>query len=193
MQIRIRKPSPLTLAFIVCGIVWTYLAMTSQMAIMHDSEGYQKLGYLLQEDGFLAYFKTGPRREPLYPLFISWCISLSKILNVSYKSILIIGQFLILGITQWLMQKVLQLFQIDKRIQAGVLIYFGLSAAMITSALRLYSEIVTYPFIVLAVLLSCRLLGVIIQENNTLKKTIKQNIENMKLVISLLLYINILI
>ncbi|MCA9406184.1 MAG: hypothetical protein KC684_06600, partial [Candidatus Omnitrophica bacterium] len=146
--------------------------MTSQMAIMHDSEGYQKLGYLLQEDGFLAYFKTGPRREPLYPLFISWCISLSKILNVSYKSILIIGQFLILGITQWLMQKVLQLFQIDKRIQAGVLIYFGLSAAMITSALRLYSEIVTYPFIVLAVLLSCRLLGVIIQENNTLKKTI---------------------
>ena len=64
-------------AFLIPLIYWIYLLFSSQMVIQYDSLDYEQLGRILKQDGWLEYFKTGPNREPIYPLLISWAMRIA--------------------------------------------------------------------------------------------------------------------
>lgn len=150
-----QKPSlSIILAFSFCFIWWIYLAFTSKMVILFDSIGYERLGTLLAQKGWIAYFTGGPSREPLYPFFISLAMRLGNFLSISYQSILVVFQFALLSLTQFLTLHILEKLKVRAHIIAGVLLYMGLSPALVNSALSLYSEIAATPFILLIILAS---------------------------------------
>ncbi len=139
-------------AIICCVIYWLYLASTTQPILVHDALGYEHLGSLLYKEGWIEYFKTGPNREPVYPILISLSMRLADILSVSYLSIQIFFQFCILFISQLLLLKILRKFQIHPIIQTVTLFYFGFSPAVINSACSLFSEIASYPLILATII-----------------------------------------
>ncbi len=147
--------SPLILtAFILSFLYWIYLSFICQMYLWHDAIGYEYLGELLYKKGWLAYFKTGPNREPIYPYLISLSMHLADHFSTSYKTIQIFIQILILFGTQILTYLLLKKAKIHTYITAITLLYLGFSPAMFISTFRLYSEIAAYPFVLLIIFFS---------------------------------------
>ncbi len=144
---------PLFWSFAICLAYWAYLVSSSHIVISCDAAGYEKLGRLLQEKGWVEYFKTGPQREPLYPLLISLAMRLGKYLSVSYQPIIVIFQFLFIFFTQLLALRILRILKVRDIITALTILYLGISPAIVNSAVSLFSEIVTYP-IILAILIT---------------------------------------
>lgn len=147
-----KSPSILFLSFFIPILYWLYLFFTTETQVIWDSLDYQNLGRLLQEHGWIEYFKTGPNREPLYPLFISVAMRLADLGHISYLKILVGLQFLCLLTTQILTLKILRKLKTAEPIVALVIFYLGVSPALINTALSLYSEILFLPFIPLAIL-----------------------------------------
>ena len=147
---------PVFLAFAASIIYWIYLFFTSTMAIAHDSIGYQSLGTLIYEQGWVPYFQTGPNREPFYPFIISISISLGKIFSVSYHPFQKLIQLLLLFLTQLLTLKILKDLKVRDTLISLCVLYLGFSPALVNSALSLYSEIVTYPCLLSIIYLSSR-------------------------------------
>ncbi len=138
---------PIFLAFLCCLPYWTYLFFHAQMIIQQDAIGYESLGRLIWEQGWKSYFTTGPNREPLYPALISLSMGLSHLTGIFYQKILTLIQFGFLALTQILIGKMLLKLKVRPPIIALSLLYFGFSPALVNSALSLYSEIATYPFV----------------------------------------------
>ena len=130
---------------------WVYLAFSSSMLIDSDAQTYQKLGAFLSQEGWKAYFQTGPHREPLYPLLIAFSLRLSELCALSYEKTQVIIQIGILFLTQLLIYRVLKKLQVPNALAVGTLFYFGISPAIINSTFSLFSEIITYPFILVTV------------------------------------------
>lgn len=124
------------------------------MAISCDAIAYETTGRLLQEKGWIEFFKTGPHREPFYPFLISLAMRLGKYLSISYQPIIVIFQLTFLLITQLLTLLILKLLKIKDLIAALTILYLGVSPALLNSALSLFSEIAIYPFILFIVLIS---------------------------------------
>lgn len=143
--------------FSISIVYWTYLFFSTQTIIIFDSLDYQALGQIIQADGWIKYFETGPNREPFYPLLISTSMYFSKLLTCSYLPILKFIQLLILLSAQILSLKVLQKLKINSFITTTIILYIGFSPALINTALSLYSEIITYPFILGIIILSEKL------------------------------------
>lgn len=143
---------PLFWPFAISFIYWTYLFLTARMIIDCDAIGFESMGKILAEKGWAQYFSSGPNREPLYPLLISFSMNIGKLFSVSYQAIQTLLQFLILFITQLITLRILRLLNIDNRINALTILYLGISPALVNSALSLYSEIATYPLILAAIL-----------------------------------------
>ena len=141
-------------AFIIPLLYWAYLLFTSQSEVVWDSLDYEVLGKMLKEQGWVEFFKTGPNREPLYPLLISIAMRLADGLNVSYLKVLDILQFFCLFCSQILTLKILQKLKINHFIIAAIILYLGLSPALVNFALSVYSEILTLPLILAVILLS---------------------------------------
>ena len=142
------KKSPLVFsAFALCIMYWIYLACTAEMVIGHDALGYERLGTLIHTQGFGEYLRTGPNREPLYPLLIAFSMSLSERLHVGYSTVQIFFQLFILFSTQLILLKLLRALGISSWISAFTIFYFGISPAVVNSAFRLYSEITAYPLV----------------------------------------------
>jgi len=144
-------------AFAISFIYWTYLACFSEMIIAHDAISYEHIGKSIFEKGVIEYFRSGPNREPLYPLLIAFSMRLSNILSISYQTIQIFIQVSILFITQYLMLNILNKLDIRAWIKACAILYAGISPALVNSAFSLYSEIAGYPFVLLIVIFTLKL------------------------------------
>ena len=124
------------------------------MIIEHDAAGYEYLGRLIYHNGFVGFLKTGPNREPLYPLLTAMSMFLGGKISISYQAIQMFLQMFILFLTQQLMLKILRKLYISNLLSALAILYIGISPAIINSVFRLYSEIVTYPLMLAIVYLS---------------------------------------
>ncbi|MBI4309840.1 MAG: hypothetical protein HY591_05865 [Candidatus Omnitrophica bacterium] len=157
-QILLPLPRIIVCVFLFSLLYWSYLALNTRMSISCDSIGYEALGRLIQEHGFLpAYFKNNePNREPLYPLLVSSSMYLERILGMGYTKIMAAYGVLILLMTQILIYIVMRLLNIRTGVCALALAYMGISPALNNTAFSLYSEIATYPFILLLILLNAR-------------------------------------
>ncbi|MCB9770987.1 MAG: hypothetical protein H6754_00325 [Candidatus Omnitrophica bacterium] len=128
-------------AFGFSFIYWIYLLCTSQTEIKWDSLDYQNLGYMIYHQGWGEFFRTGPNREPLYPLLISISMFFADGLHIHYLKMLAVLQFALLFLTQFFTLKILQRINIKPLLTALVILYIGISPALINCALSLYSEI----------------------------------------------------
>ncbi len=137
-----------------CFFYWIYLGVSTSMIIMHDAIGYEELGQLLVDQGWKAYIETGPNREPFYPFLISISMRIGSYLSISYQKIQVLYQFAILFSTQILTLLLLRKLKVNNFYSSCVILYLGFSPTTTNTALRLYSEILTYPFILLIVLAS---------------------------------------
>ena len=143
-------------AFFLTLSYWFYLMCTVEMLILDDAIGYESLGKLIYQSGWKEYLTTGPHREPLYPFLVALSMSLADKFHVSYQSVQILAQFALLFLTQWLVFSVLRKLRVRDTITALTILYLGFSPAMTNSALRLYSEILTFPLV----------LGIIVHSEN---------------------------
>ena len=123
------------------------------MIIKHDAANYETLGKMLAGKDWLEYFRTGPNREPLYPLLVSFSMRIGGIFSISYQPIQIFLQLLILFITQLITLRILRILNINNWLSALTILYLGISPAIVNSALSLFSEIATYPLILAIVLI----------------------------------------
>jgi hypothetical protein len=152
---------------------WTYLGSVCQPLIVQDAVGYKQLAVDLYQNGILSYFKNGPAREPLYSLLIAFSLWLSHIFHISFLTIQLIFQIGLLFITQLLLWKILKNLNINPLIQGLALLYFGFSPAITNSALSLFSEIISFPSILLLVIVFERLMS---QQDSDLKNSMRNGI-----------------
>ena len=163
----VNSKSAVVSVILLCFIWWGYLFFSSQMLIVHDACGYQDLGRLLSEKGWAEYFKTGPHREPLYPLLISISMRLGRFFGISYHYFQKAIQILFLFMTQMLLFFVMKKLKIHNAIILVLLLYFGLSPALVNAAFSLYSEIAAFPFVVLIVIMFIYSLNKLLGQENT--------------------------
>lgn len=145
--------NPVVLAFLGSILYWTYLFLTSKMFIYFDAVNYESLGKMIAQQGWIEFFRSGPHREPFYPALIAFSVWLGKLFGISYQSIQTVVQLSILLLTQILALRIMRLLRINNLLCALTVLYLGFSPAIVNSALSLYSEIATYPFILAIVLL----------------------------------------
>ncbi len=145
--------NPINAAFLISTLYWIYLVLTSHMVIHCDAMSYESLGKMLAQQGWAEFFRTGPHSEPFYPALVAFSMRLGKTLGISYQLIQTLIQLSILFLTQVLTLRILRLLKINNFLSALTIIYLGVSPAIVNSALSLYSEVVTYPFILLIALL----------------------------------------
>jgi hypothetical protein len=141
------------------------------MDIRFDASHFEKLGTIIHEEGWPAFFKQGPTLEPLYPLLISCSMKKAAFLGVSYQKVQTVFQIVLFFLSLVLLYRLLSKLDIHPKIIAAVLLYFGFSPALINSSLSLFSEVITYPFI-LGCLLTIPLVWNAILEGK-LKETLK--------------------
>ncbi len=156
MIIRLLCPDPVLFwAYLIPVLYWTYLTLTTNFVLVFDSVGYFNLAHLFYDPGqWTEYFRGGPNREPLYPLLIAASMSAGKWLGISYAYPLKIFSFSFLAATMALIQQVLKLLNANRWVQAATVLYTGLSPILINSALCLYSEIASFPWLIGVVLMS---------------------------------------
>ncbi len=133
-------------------LYWFYLAFVTQPIMVHDAKGYEDLGRIIHDQGVRAYFVTGPNREPIYPFLIAAAMQFAS--GLPYEGILKVFQFTLLFSTLLLTFWLLRRAQISFPLSAVIVFYLGISPALVNSALSVYSEIVTYVFVVGLVALS---------------------------------------
>jgi len=153
LLIRLLAPNPLFFwAYVLPFIYWAYLVLTTNFVIVFDSEDYVRLANILYHpSNWAEYFRIGPSREPLYPLIIAFSLHLGHWLNISYEYVLRTVSFLLLALTMVFIHLSLRKINARPWIQALAILYTGLSPILINSALCVYSEIATFPFLVAAV------------------------------------------
>jgi len=124
------------------------------MVIIFDSIDYENLGRMIYSKGWTEYFITGPNREPIYPTIISVAMRVGSFFSLPYLTILVYIQISILFLSQLLLFYVLKKLKTNPWIIAGIILYFGISPALVNSAFSLYSEIATYPWILSTIILT---------------------------------------
>jgi len=140
--------------FLSCLSYWIYLIFASRILISHDAIDYEELGLMIYKNGWMEYFKTGPHREPLYPLSIAVSMKIADFFSVSYQLVQKVIQVMILFLTQILMFNLLNKLRISNRMKLITILYFGFSPAIVNSAFSLFSEIITYPFVLAIILIA---------------------------------------
>ncbi|OGX18964.1 MAG: hypothetical protein A2Y04_05135 [Omnitrophica WOR_2 bacterium GWC2_45_7] len=126
------------------------------MEIVHDAIGYEDLGTMLAQDGWLEYFRTGPHREPLYPFLISLSMRLAPRLSLSYQTIQALIQVAFLFLTQFLAARLMRRLGIRPVLILLTTLYIGFSPALVNSAFSLFSEIISYPLVLGIILIGSK-------------------------------------
>ena len=141
----VRQNKLLMFVFFCCFIYWGYLFRSSSMVIQFDAVGYEELGTMIYREGWEAFLRTGPHREPLYPWLVATSMHIADTTGTPYQSIQKFFQVAILFTTQLMLMALLKVAGIRDGIIAVTILYFGFSPAIVNSALSLYSEIAAYP------------------------------------------------
>jgi len=140
--------------FLLSLIYWSYLGCATRMNIVFDAIGYESLGRMIKDQGWVTFFTTGPNREPLYPSLIAVSMYLEQLSGLAYVKIMAFFGIIIMFLTQILTYKILRLLNIRNGICVLVLAYLALSPALNNAAFSLYSEIAALPFILGIILTS---------------------------------------
>ena len=143
--------------FVFCFIYWAYLIAHTTMPIVFDSIDYENTGKIIYQQGWLEFFRTGPHREPLYPALIAAAMAVGDFFSVNYQPVLKVFQVSFLLFSQVLLLILLRRLQIRQGISLAVVLYAGISPAMINAAYSVYYEIVSFPFVIAVVLLAASL------------------------------------
>ncbi len=143
--------------FLVSVLYLGYHGYVSQMVIVQDAETFRTLAETIKNNGLIALVRQGTDREPFYPFVISLALRLSEILRVSFQDIQKFIQIGFLILAQGLLFIILRKLKIRPWIIAATILYFALSPAVLNSALSLWSEAVTYPFVLGIILLAPRI------------------------------------
>lgn len=147
---------PVIFAFLISISYWLYLLLTTRMGIVWDAADYEALGKMLTEQGWVEFFRSGLHREPFYPALVAFSMKLGGVLGISYQLTQAAVQLFLLFLTQLLALRILRLLKINDLVCFFTVLYLGISPALVNSALSLYSEIATYPFILAIMLLLYR-------------------------------------
>ncbi len=139
--------------FFISLAYWGYLIFASQMQISWDAIGYEELGSMIHHNGWKEFLKTGPQREPLYPLTVATSMKVGEFFSISYQLPQRVIQVIFLFMTQVLILLVLNKLRVNNAMKLVALLYFGFSPAIVNSGFALYSEIIVLPFVMAAVLL----------------------------------------
>ncbi len=148
--------NPFLYAFGVPFLYWMYLFKTTSMVISCDANLFNLLGHRIAEQGWMAFFTSGNLLEPGFPFLISLSLKLSAVLPLDYFGIQKVFQLSFLLATQVLTLLILNRLSIRRPFKALVVLYLGLSPALVNSALSLFSEIMVYPFFLLIILFAFR-------------------------------------
>ena len=140
----------------VAAIFLFYLACVAQTVLFHDALGYERLGRLLVSDGWHAYFTEGINREPLYPFFVSVAMRLGQWAGVDYTVVLMVNQVLLLLLMLWLLNRILVRMAFADMSRGFVLLYATTSPAIVYTGFIVWSEIITYPLVLLVILAAVR-------------------------------------
>jgi len=139
--------NPISWAFGLSIFYWAYLLFSSQAIIVFDSISFRDSALLLKNNNWLEYFRTGPHKGPGYPFFISIAMKIAEMVSGNYLKIQTGFQVIILFVCQLQIYCLLKKLRIRSWIAALAILYFGFSPAIVNSAFSLFSEILTYPFI----------------------------------------------
>lgn len=161
----LRLNTPIWLAFILSFIYWIYLLFTSQMSIVYDAFTFQNLGKLLYHSGWIEFFKTGPNNEPVFPLLIAFSMRVADFFSISYQKIQTCLHILILFSSQLLTLAILRQIKISRSIEFIIILYMGISPAIVNAAFSLWSEIATFPLILGIILISVKSWEFILSNN----------------------------
>lgn len=145
-------PRAILIIFFLSLCYWIYLACSTSMHISCDAIGYQNLGRLLKENGFLPYFQTGPNREPIYPSLVALSMHVASFTGIAYTRIMAFFGVAILLLSQILVYLILRKLNVRSFICTIILGYFSLSPALNNTAFSLYSEVSSLPFVLLLIL-----------------------------------------
>jgi hypothetical protein len=139
------------IVFSLSLVYWLCLAAHSHS---YDIIGYQDLGRIWQHQGLWGYLKTGPHREPIYPLLCAWAMSIETLTGIAFNSIMASISVMILMATQVLMYIILRELNIRSWICSLGLFYLCISPAITNSGfhLLLFCEVITYPLVLAIVL-----------------------------------------
>ena len=145
-----------TWTVLILSAFWIfYNTLFSETILYFDSFGYERLGRILCTGHFNEYLASGPTREPLYPLFICFNMKLEDFFHIPYTNLILLTQGIILLLTQGGMAWIFQRIGLGDKVSAILILYFVISPAILRSSLIVYSEIITYPLILLACVVSC--------------------------------------
>ena len=133
--------------FPICFLYWAYLFFSTKMNISMDAEVFNNVAEALSKNGWIHFFQSGPHREPLYPMLIIFSKRLSSLLHYPFDKIQTIIQLGFLFLTQLLTLHILRKLEINKALSLLIVLYLGVSPAIVNSAFSLFSEIITYPIV----------------------------------------------
>ncbi len=147
-------PKKFTLfALIASSLYLFYIAAIADVTIRHDAISYQQLGTMLYQGQWLEYFTTGPNREPMYPLFVATAMHAADIAHIPFTSMLMIMQVLLLLATQLLMVAIMKHLKISDAISGLIVLYSAFSPTLNNFTFIPWSELLSMPLILWAVLL----------------------------------------
>ena len=101
------------------------------MILEHDAIGYENMGRLIYQHGLGEYLRTGPHREPLYPILIALAMFLGEKLSINYQAIIMFLQMFVIFVTQQLMLKILKKLNVNEVLSASAIFYIGISPAIV--------------------------------------------------------------
>ncbi len=143
------KRSFTQIALIVCAIWVFYNTIFSGSILYFDALGYEQLGKTLAHGQWIEYLSAGPSREPLYPLFVAFNMRAADLMRIPYLQLLLLTQGLILLTAQLMMAGIFRRIELSDKLSAFLLVCFVLSPTVLRASLIVYSEIVTFPLMLL--------------------------------------------
>ncbi len=127
---------------------WLFIAVQSQIGLGNDASGYLTVAQELQKGGLPQYL-SNVEREPLFPLWISYSLSFAKTFALDPLVVQKYTQILVLLLCQIMLWRALKHLNINPYIRNIILLYWAISPAVMNAGLSLYSEILTFPLILL--------------------------------------------
>lgn len=146
----------LGITFCLLPFYWAYLVYSTQPVLVFDAIGYEKLGQLLLDKGWAGYF-TGLRREPLFPLLISWAMGIERASGIPYTVPLKCFLMLFLAVAMAGTYRLTRMLGATRTAAGLAALYLGISPAILNSTLWLWSEAAAYPWVVWIVFVTVRL------------------------------------
>lgn len=136
---------------------WIYLAFVSQPILVNDAKGYYELGLMIVQQGWPAYFTSGPNREPVYPFLVALSMAWSS--PQTFFGVLKAFQVCLLGCTTLMVFLFLSRYGVSRSIALWAMVAIGISPAMVNTALSVYSEIAAHVLILGAAWWSSEVFG----------------------------------